>query len=84
MEILDIYRHEPDGSFSWVTSADSMKMARMIIRSRAANTSEEFLIHDDQADETIMLRSDGHWSYQKAEQTRVPSSDSSGLPAKID
>jgi len=61
MDVLDIYRHEPDGSFSWITSANSMKMARMIIRSSAANTSEEFLIHDVQANESIMLRADGFW-----------------------
>jgi len=71
MDVLDIYRHEPDGSFSWITSANSMKMARMIIRSSAANTSEEFLIHDDQANESILLRADGHWFHQKTKQTRV-------------
>jgi len=71
MEVLDIYRHEPDGSLSWITSANSMKMARMIIRSRAANTSEEFLIHDAQANESIILRADGCWFHQKTEQTRV-------------
>jgi hypothetical protein len=65
MEVLDIYRHEPDGSFSWITSANSMKMARMIIRSSAATTSEEFLIQDDQANESIMLRADGYWFHQK-------------------
>jgi hypothetical protein len=72
MEVLDIYRHEPDGSFSWITSVDSMKMARMTIRSSAANTSERFLIHDDQTNESILLRADGYWFYQKTEQTRVP------------
>ena len=70
MDVLDIYRHEPDGSFSWITSANSMKMAQ-IIRSSAANTSEEFLINDEQANESIVLRADGYWFHQKTEQTRV-------------
>ena len=67
MEVLDIYRREPDGSLSWITTASSMKTARMIIRARAANRSEEFLIHDHEADETIILRADGCWFHQKAE-----------------
>jgi hypothetical protein len=68
MGVLNIYRHEPDGSFSWVTSADSMKMARMTIRASAASTSEEFLIRDEQASESITLRADGHWFLKKVDQ----------------
>jgi hypothetical protein len=71
MGVLQIYRHEPDGSLRWVTSVDSMKMARMTIRARATSSSEEFLIHDDQANDSIMLRADGHWFYGKNDQKRL-------------
>lgn len=67
MEALDIYRCEPDGSLLWITTASSMKAARMIIRAGSVNRSEEFLIHDREADECIMLRADGCWFHQKAE-----------------
>ena len=68
MGVLQIYRHEPDGSLLWVTSVDSMKMARMTIRAKATNSSQEFLIHDDQANESIMIRADGHWFYERSDQ----------------
>jgi hypothetical protein len=68
MEALDIYRHEPDGSFSWITTVNSMKMARMIIRSSASNALEEFLIRDDHTNESITLRADGRWFHKKIEQ----------------
>jgi hypothetical protein len=60
MEILSIYRHEPDGSLSWVTSANSVGMARAIIHS-ADNPAEEFLIYDERTKEGITLRADGYW-----------------------
>ena len=83
MGVLNIYRHEPDGSLSWVTSADSMKMARMTIRAGAASASEEFVIHDDQANESIILRADGHWFHEKSKQQPVtPASQVSANPSR--
>jgi hypothetical protein len=67
MEVLEIYRHEPDGSFSWITNVNSVKMARAIIRSSATNPSEEFLICDNRTDERISLRADGRWSSSKGQ-----------------
>ena len=71
MGVLDIYRHEPDGSLVWIGCAESMKIARMTIRASATSTSEEFLIHDDQASESITLRADGYWFHEKDDQKRV-------------
>jgi hypothetical protein len=61
MELLNIYRHEPDGSLSWITSVGSVKMARAIIHSSAVNPSDEFLIYDTATREGVTLRADGHW-----------------------
>jgi hypothetical protein len=61
MELLNIYRHEPDGSISWISSVGSVKMARAIIHSSAVNPSDEFLIYDTGAREGVTLRADGHW-----------------------
>ena len=84
MGLLDIYRHEPDGSLSWVASADSMKIARRAIRAGAASTSEEFVIHDDQANESIILRADGRWFRENTKQKRAkPASEVSAILAGV-
>jgi hypothetical protein len=80
MGVLDIYRHESDGSLSWVTTVDSMKMARMTIRASATSASEEFVIHDDQANESITLRADGHWFYEKTDHKRLTPTSQASTP----
>jgi hypothetical protein len=61
MRVLDVYRHETNGSLSWVSSVNSVKLARVLIRSRATTPSDEFLIYDDCTNEGLTLRADGHW-----------------------
>ena len=56
MDTLDIFRLNPDRSFSWISSADSLYTARKIIAARAVDPSEEFLIYDHGTNEKIRLR----------------------------
>ncbi len=58
MNVLDVFRLKPDGSFVWVGSADLLKKAREIIESCTADASEEFVIYDAQTTERITLRAD--------------------------
>jgi len=58
MNLLDVFRHKPDGSFVWIGCTDSMNKARELIESCAADASEEFLIYDAKTTETITLRAD--------------------------
>jgi len=67
MEVLDVYRHEQDGSFSWITSVNSVRMARAIIHSSATNPTEEFLIFNKRTREEITLRADGYWVPSKGQ-----------------
>ena len=61
MEVIDIFRRERDGNFSWMTSASSVKIARAIIRSTAMKPSQEFLVYDNRTDDKLILRADGCW-----------------------
>ena len=61
MSFLDIYRREPDKSFSWFASAYSVKMARAIIKSSASTARGEYLICDNATKEKITLSADGCW-----------------------
>jgi|SRR6516162_6941135 len=56
---LDVFRLEKSGSFLWIGSAGSMQEARELIKSRAANPSEEFLILNEQTQEKLTVRVDG-------------------------
>lgn len=71
MGVLDIYRHEPDGSFGWIATADSVRTARAIIKSCAANPLEEFLICDDRRNERITVRADGRWLPNRIQAVRA-------------
>lgn len=72
MGVLDIYRHEADGSISWFACAHSMKIARLLIRANAASPSDEFLIRDYQSNESIILRADGYWFQGSVETKQLP------------
>lgn len=82
MGVLDIYRHQSDGSISWFACAHSMKMARLLIRANAASPSDEFLIRDYQSNESIILRADGYW-FQGPVETKLlpPASRISSIPS---
>jgi hypothetical protein len=69
MAFLDIYRHETDDSFSWFASANSLKMARAIIKSSASTPTEEYLVCDPLTKEKIILRPNGCWSPYKEPDT---------------
>jgi hypothetical protein len=60
MDFLDVFRVEPDGSFTWIGSADSLDTAREIIKSSTVGTTEDFLIYDAKTNERLALRADGH------------------------
>ena len=59
MHNFDVFRLEKSGSFFWIGSAGSMQEARELIKSRAANPSEQFLILNEQTKEKVMVRGDG-------------------------
>ena len=61
MAILDIYRRDANGSFSWFASSYSVRMARAIIKSSDSSPTEEYLICDSLTKEKISLRPDGCW-----------------------
>ena len=58
MHAFDVFRVEA-GSFLWIGCADSLQAARELIKSQAANASEEFLILNDQTREKVTVRADG-------------------------
>jgi len=61
MELLNIYRHEPDGSLSWITSVGSVKKwPERIIHSSAVSPSDEFfdLRHRRKEKESPCVRTD--------------------------
>lgn len=72
MEVIDIYRRERDGNFSWMTSASSVKIARDTIRSSAMKPSQEFLLYDNRTDDKLILRADGYWFAATGMKTLAP------------
>ena len=61
MALLNIYRREADGSFSWIAGAYSMKTTRAIIKSAASSPTQEYLICDSASGEKLTLRANGCW-----------------------
>lgn len=58
MELLDVFRLRPDGSFIWIGSADSILMAHKVIKALNIEPSDAFLIHDAQLNNTLTVRAD--------------------------
>ena len=56
MDLLDVFRLRPDGSFVWIASADSIPTAHKVIKSLDMDPSDAFLIHDSQQNSTLTLR----------------------------
>ena len=58
MDALDVFRVEPDGSFLWIGSADSLPTALKVIKTLKVEPSDTFLIHDLQRNNTLTVRAD--------------------------
>ncbi len=58
MDVLDVFRVRPDGSFVWIGSADSLPTAHKVIKALKIDPSDAFLIHDSQRNETFTVRAD--------------------------
>jgi hypothetical protein len=56
---MDVFRVKPDGSVSWISSASSMQAVREIVKSKAINSSEEFLVYDNRTEGKIVMRANG-------------------------
>lgn len=58
MDLLDVFRLKPDGSFVWIGSADSPQAAHEIIKGSKVDPSDAFLIPDSQRNNTLKVRAD--------------------------
>jgi len=58
MGLLDVFRVNPDGSFVWIGSADSVQTAHEMIKASKVDPSYGFLIHDSQRNNTLTVRRD--------------------------
>lgn len=56
MDLLDVFRLNPDDSFVWIGSADSLQTAHEIIKTSKVDPSDVFLIHDSQRNNTLTVR----------------------------
>ena len=58
MDVLDVFRVRPDGSFVWIGSADSLPTALKVIKTLKGEPSDSFLIHDSQRNDILTVRAD--------------------------
>ena len=58
MDVLDVFRVRPDGSFVWIGSADSLPTAYKVIKALRVEPSDAFLIHDSQRNDTLTVPAD--------------------------
>jgi hypothetical protein len=58
MDALDVFRVGPDGSFVWISSADSLPTALKAIKAQKIDRSDAFLIHDWQRNNTLTIQAD--------------------------
>jgi hypothetical protein len=56
MDPLDVFRVNPDGSFVWIGSADSLPVAHEMIKASKVDPSDEFLVYDSQRHNTYTVR----------------------------
>jgi hypothetical protein len=56
MDPLKVFRVNPDGSFVWIGSADSLPVAHKMIKASKGDPSDEFLVYDSQRHNTYTLR----------------------------
>jgi hypothetical protein len=58
MDLLDVFRVNPNGSFVWIGSADSLQTAHEMIKASKVDPSDAFLIHDSQRNNTFTVQMD--------------------------
>jgi hypothetical protein len=58
MDLLDVFRVDPNGSFVWIGSASSMQAAHEMIKSAKVDPSGAFMIHDARRNNTVTVRAE--------------------------